>query len=104
MADFPVASLIGQSSFLGCTALTALILRNSSMVEPTSDVTFSIHYPLKNTAIESGTGYIYVPAALVDAYKTADVWSAYADQFRALEDYTVDGTTTGALDATKVSA
>ena len=41
-------------------------------------------------------------AALVDSYKAATNWSTYADQIRALEDYTVDGTTTGALDETKV--
>ena len=57
---------------------------------------------LKNTPIASGTGYIYVPAALVDSYKAATNWSNFAAQFRALEDYTVDGTTTGALDPTKI--
>lgn len=41
-------------------------------------------------------------AALVDSYKAATNWSTYADQIRALEDYTVDGTTTGALDETKI--
>ena len=55
-----------------------------------------------STPIASGTGYIYVPRALVDSYKAASKWSTYANQFRALEDYTVDGTTTGALDETKI--
>ena len=45
---------------------------------------------------------IYVPASLIDSYKAATNWSTYADQFRALEDYTVDGTTTGELDETKI--
>lgn len=50
----------------------------------------------------SGTGYIYVPRALVDTYKAATNWSTIADQFRALEDYTVDGTITGELDESKI--
>ena len=37
--------------------------------------------------IASGTGYIYVPAALVDSYKAASNWSTYANQIRAIEDY-----------------
>lgn len=32
-------------------------------------------------------GYIYVPAALIDEYKTATNWATFADQFRAIEDY-----------------
>lgn len=50
----------------------------------------------------SGTGYIYVPAASVDVYKNVGGWKAYAAQFRALEDYTVDGTITGELDESKI--
>lgn len=47
-------------------------------------------------------GYIYVPRSLVDSYKTAENWNNYANRFRALEDYTVDGTITGELDMSKV--
>ena len=54
------------------------------------------------TPIANGTGYIYVPRVLVDSYKAATNWSTYASQFRALEDYTVDGTTTGELDESKI--
>ncbi len=52
--------------------------------------------------------YFYVPKALLsdnDAdsdYRRATNWSAYADMFRALEDYTVDGTAAGELDMSKV--
>lgn len=42
---------------------------------------------LQNTMIEDGTGYIYVPSALVETYKTASNWVTYADQIRAIEDY-----------------
>lgn len=54
------------------------------------------------TPIASGKGYIYVPRTLVDSYKAANGWSTYASQFRALEDYTVDGTITGELDESKI--
>jgi hypothetical protein len=57
-------------------------------------------YP--NSAIADGKGYIYVPRTLVNSYKTATNWSVYANQFRALEDYTVDGTITGELDESKI--
>lgn len=38
---------------------------------------------------------VYVPRALIEDYKAATNWSAYADKFKAIEDYTVDGTATG---------
>lgn len=57
---------------------------------------------IANTPIASGTGYIYVPRELVDSYKSAENWSTYASQFRALEDYTVDGTISGELDKSKI--
>lgn len=42
---------------------------------------------LSSTPIARGEGYIYVPASIVDSYKSATNWSAYADQIRAIEDY-----------------
>lgn len=94
MADFGAVKSFGNK-FLKCTSLISLILRTPS-VATLSGSHFS------DTPIASGTGYIYVPRILVDSYKTATNWSTYADQFRALEDYTVDGTTTGELDETKI--
>lgn len=38
------------------------------------------------TPIESGTGYIYVPDALVDSYKAATNWSTYAAQIKGLSE------------------
>lgn len=40
-----------------------------------------------NTPIVDGTGYIYVPANLLEDYKSATNWVTYADQFRAIEDH-----------------
>lgn len=95
-ADFLVATSIGNSAFLYCSNLTALILRSETMATLSNTNAFS------NTPIAAGTGYIYVPSALVESYKAESTWSTYAAQFRALEDYTVDGTTTGALDESKI--
>ena len=39
-----------------------------------------------NTAIENGTGYIYVPDSLVDSYKTATNWSTYASQIKPISE------------------
>jgi hypothetical protein len=80
-----------------CSKFTTLILRNTTQI-----VTLNKTNAFADTPIASGTGYIYVPSALVDSYKAATNWSSYANQFRALEDYTVDGTTTGELDSTKI--
>ena len=98
-ADFPAATSIGEFAFSGPSNLTSLILRVTTQVCTLSNTNAFI-----NTPIKSGTGYIYVPAALIDSYKTATNWTTYANQFRALESYTVDGTTTGELDPTKVNA
>ena len=94
-ADFPVATSIGSNAFRYCNALTTLLLRGNNVC------TLSNTNAFDSTKIKSGTGYIYVPSALIEQYKAATNWSTYADQFRALEDYTVDGTITGELDPAK---
>jgi hypothetical protein len=38
---------------------------------------------------------------MIDTLSSATNWSAFATQFRALEDYTKDGTTTGEFDDEK---
>ena len=40
----------------------------------------------KNTPIEKGTGYIYVPDNLVDSFKIAENWSTYADQIKSINE------------------
>ena len=98
VVDLPLcASIPGGKHFQMCTALKALILRNAEAV-----CTLENTNSFSNNGISNGTGYVYVPRALVDSYKAATNWSTYATRFRALEDYTVDGTITGALDETKI--
>lgn len=90
------AQTIESSAFSISNAIIALVLGGDAVCTLGSVDTLS------STPIGSGTGYIYVPRALVDSYKAATNWSTYANQFRALEDYTVDGTITGDLDETKI--
>ena len=86
---------IDAECFAYCIRMSAFILRSDLATLVNSSA-------FKSTPIASGAGYIYVPKSLVDSYKSATNWSVYANQFRALEDYTVDGTTTGELDESKI--
>ena len=79
------------------TSLTAVILRN-----PTALCSLSRVEAFDGTPIAQGTGYIYVPRALLEDYQGATNWSAFAAQVRAIEDYTVDGTITGEFDQSKI--
>lgn len=97
IADFANVSAIGTFSFRKCESLVALILRKQDVVCSLGNAN-----SLLETPIENGTGFIYVPKSLIDTYKAAPKWVNYANQFRALEDYTVDGTITGALDESKI--
>ena len=94
--NFSAVTSIDDYTFYRCSTLTALILHSETMATLNGSSAFS------NTPIASGTGYIYVPSSLINSYKTASNWSTYAAQFRALEDYTIDGTITGALDESKI--
>ena len=80
-ADFQAAMEIRTYAFSNCLVLYSLILRSETMATLYNTNAFN------STPIKSGSGYIYVPAALVDSYKTATNWSVYADQIRAIEDY-----------------
>lgn len=82
-ADFGAAKSIATSGLAYCSALEALILRRSDAICTLANTTNA----LKDTPIEDGTGYVYVPASLLSAYQSASNWSTYAAQFRAIEDY-----------------
>lgn len=68
--------------FYGCSHLETLILRNPSAV-----VKLSYVAALNNSGIASKKGYVYVPAALLESYKTATNWVSFASQLRSIEDY-----------------
>lgn len=96
-ADLGGATGLGKQVFRYCRSLATLILRKTDAICTLSNVN-----SFEETLIQTGNGFIYVPRALVDTYKSATNWSIYAAYFRALEDYTVDGTTTGDLDPSKI--
>ena len=93
--DLPLLKSINYKAF-EYSNISALILRNDKICTLYNSNAFN------ETPIQSGTGYIYVPRDFIEDYKVAENWSTYATQFRALEDYTVDGTITGELDESKI--
>ena len=95
-AEFDVIQNVYQNAFRSCSNFNTLVLRYNGVAVLKNKNCF------EGTPIASGTGYIYVPSAHIDGYKLATNWSVYADQFRALEDYTVDGTVDGDLDESKI--
>jgi hypothetical protein len=94
-ADFPKVTSIYADAFKGA-GIKHLILRSTTFCVLKATSAFY------STPIESGTGYIYVPRALIEEYKAATNWVTYAAQFRALEDYTIDGTITSAFDESRI--
>ena len=72
--------------------VTHLVLRNNAVCK-------LIRYEdgIKNVT------YIYVPSRLIDAYQNDESWKEYSEKFRAVEDYTKDGKTTGELDWEKIN-
>lgn len=79
--DLGAVTDISAYAFYECGLLDTIIIRTSSLCTLRNVNAFA------KTKIESGTGYIYVPRALIEQYKVAENWSTYANQFRALEDY-----------------
>ena len=94
--DAPKITSIGSYAFCSCSDLTKLILRGEAVC------TLSNVNAFTSTPIADAAGYILVPRDLVATYQVSSNWTKYSAQFRALEDYTVDGTITGALDETKI--
>lgn len=82
--DLLNAKSIGAQQFIRDASLTTVIIRNTMTVPALAYSSSSSFY---QTPIADGTGYIYVPASMVEAYKAATNWSAHADQIRAIEDY-----------------
>lgn len=76
------SNLNSQSMFNNCTNLKTLIINNENIFRM-SNVNM-----LSGTAIANGTGYIYVPDNMVDAYKSATNWSTYASQIKGISELT----------------
>lgn len=72
--DLPNITSIGGIVFYGCT-MDKIYLRSKTMCTCQGALSFA------NTTSLS----IYVPNSLIDSYKTANYWSAYASYFKSLE-------------------
>lgn len=69
--------------FQNCPVFGAFIIRRTDAVNPWCGWSGAFN----TTLIAAGTGYIYVPSALVDSYKATTGWADWAEQIRAIEDY-----------------
>ena len=91
----PNCSTVGAFAFRNCEALQSISLPvcdyigirafqstnlNSIVLGSTSVCSMDVSNTFDSTPIASGTGSIYVPASLVDAYKSASNWSYFSTQ------------------------
>lgn len=79
------------NSFNSASSLKYIVLRPNIVAGLQSTSAFS------DCPLTQGTGKILAPAAFVNSYQNATNWSAMQSPFCALEDYTIDGTLTGAI-------
>ena len=77
--DLPVCSYIGSNTFENCSLFNIIILGYSSVCMLKNSNAFAA------TPITSSTGSIYVPASLVDSYKSAPNWSYFSTQIFPIE-------------------
>ena len=91
----------------GCKSLKALIIRWFASPFALASDAFDDCYHLNGTVDSTYNPeglkdcYIYIPRNQISLLEQSTYWSPYASQFRALEDYTVDGTITGEFDDAK---
>ena len=72
--SLPVCSIIRGNAFGYCKSLSIITIGYSSVCSLNDSFAFN------TTQITSSTGSIYVPASLVDAYKSAPNWSYFSTQ------------------------
>lgn len=115
VADMGQAKSIALQAFSNCYCLKALVLRSNSVATLASSNALANCHWLKGTTNEThnptgGVGYVYVPRALTSRdlilgeYEINTNWKKAGVRFRALEDYTLDGTIDGELDIEKMLA
>ena len=108
ITHYKISSSSSNSYFCyGCYSLKAIIIRSFGSSYTLAANAFNNCYHLLG-AVDSTynpeglkDGYIYVPRNMIETLSNATNWSTHASQFRALEDYTKDGTTTGEFDDEK---
>ena len=82
--DFPstFTGFSGGAAFSSCSNLVTVILRKSDKIVSLSNVN-----NFTGTPIANGTGYVYVPSALLASYQSNTNWANYSAQLRTIEDY-----------------
>ena len=81
---------IGSSAFYYCKNLTNLTLYYPS-VATLSNTSVFYSTPMSNSTLTGSFGSIYVPASLVNVYKSATNWAAYASRIAAIPGTEEDG-------------
>lgn len=96
----PANNITSESAFSDITTLTDIIftaatftnLRGYSMLNnATANLVFpnaTAVPPAPNGTLGSFKGYIYVPDALVDAWKAVNYWSSFASRIKQLSEWT----------------
>ena len=101
-----------DNTYANCTSLKTIILR-SETVQALGNNNSYWAFCLNNTPFDPDNanatgGFVLVPAALVSEYQIATNWSIIYEAglctFLPLEEYTVDGTTTGEINWDKLNA
>lgn len=82
-ADFPMCNYVHNGVFSNCSKLTTLVL-NYSSVATLNNVGAFKNTPMSASSYTGAFGSIYVPASLVNAYKSATNWVTYADRITAI--------------------
>lgn len=77
--DVKSTNQIDKWAFWDCSALEAIVIRGGNVPTLVNVDAF------EGSSIASGTGFIYVPSAVLGEYITATNWSVYAGQLRAIE-------------------
>lgn len=107
--DFHVLNSIGSGAFGTCTRLKTVIIRSETVCSLANSDAFK-STPFTNLSYDGRYGgKLVVPRALTTEYSNDTNWSAVLAQqtnnkVLALEDFTVDGTLTGAIDWDKLNA
>jgi hypothetical protein len=76
----PKVTNIYNFAFSGCTQLNTITIKTSTVCTLSGTPAFA------GTPISAGTGSIYVPASLVDSYKSAYGWQFYSSQIFPIQE------------------
>ena len=79
--DLGAATSIARTAFTDSASLETLIIRTETLCT-IADASVT----LRGSKIAAGTGYIYVPDNLVDSYKAATNWVAFANQIKPISE------------------